>query len=193
MEEKQIGLPHAVFYYTIFKTLPLVLLFLLISSNLIDDSLTSLLSLIIFTAGPFYLYVFIKIKSISWIVDENKITINSGIITKESTSIPLINIQNANLNRGPFCSLFNLSNLNIWTASPNQIHTERGNSTSSPSASLFLLTPDAEWLKNFLLTPHQSAPIKVQIQQPTQSIPVQQIIPPTLAQETPVQQPETYT
>ena len=84
-------------------------------------------------------------------VSEKTITINSGILIKKSKSIPFDSVQNINNSRGLVAMIFGVSKINIWTASPGQIHINNGNSENRPSGSLLIARNDAEWLKDYIL------------------------------------------
>ena len=87
----------------------------------------------------------------SFIVSEHSITINSGVILRNSNTIDFSKIQNIDNMRGPLQMLFGLTNVNIWTASMNQISfSNRGGGRSRPEAFLPLTKEDAEWLRNYI-------------------------------------------
>lgn len=100
--------------------------------------------LIIFFGIPFLIYFYLAYKNISFIVEENKITINRGVIAKKSTSIIFNSVQNVTIASNPIAKMFDLSVVRIWTASPGQ------NKEKLPDGILCLATLDAEWLKNFI-------------------------------------------
>lgn len=89
--------------------------------------------------------------SVSYIVSEKIITINSGILIKKSKSIPFDGVQNINNGRGLVAMIFGVSKINIWTASVGQIHITNGNSQNKPAGSLLIGRDDAEWLKDYIL------------------------------------------
>ncbi|HUV80994.1 MAG TPA: PH domain-containing protein [Patescibacteria group bacterium] len=110
--------------------------------------------LIIFIGLPFTLYLFLFYNAFSFIVEDNKITINSGIIIKKSKSIPFTIIQNVDNVQGILHRVFGLSKVNIWTSSPEQITAHKGSTTHKPDGSLDLFVKDSDWLKNFILSKH---------------------------------------
>jgi membrane protein YdbS with pleckstrin-like domain len=105
---------------------------------------------------PFAIYEIIFYNSIRFSVADDKVTINSGIITKHSTTIPFQNIQNVDTVSGLMQRIFAISTLNIWTASPGQlgIVAQKGKEDTShgPDGRLWLDTQDAQWLKDFIAT-----------------------------------------
>jgi uncharacterized membrane protein YdbT with pleckstrin-like domain len=109
------------------------------------------LILIIFLGLPLFLYLLLWYECFNFIIEENKITINSGIIIKRSKSIPFGTIQKVENIQGIMHRLFGLSRINIWTSSPEQIRTHKGTSIHRPDGRLDLLLEDGEWLNNFIL------------------------------------------
>lgn len=106
-------------------------------------------------AGRFMVFIAIWLlldyTCISFVVVEKMLTINSGILIKKSKSIPFDSVQNINNSRGLIAMIFGVSRVSIWTASPAQIHINRGNSDNRPSGSLLLKHADADWLKDYIL------------------------------------------
>ena len=104
--------------------------------------------------------VFISLRlqfhNISFVINEDRLTINSGVFTKSQNSIPYDTVQNINLVSGIIMRRFNLIRLEIWTSSPAQIQIlrngERGYRTEHrPEGTLWLSQEDAEVLKKFIL------------------------------------------
>ncbi len=98
----------------------------------------------------------LQFRNLSFVFDENRLTINSGIFTKSQNSIPYDTVQNINLVSGIIMRRFNLVRLEIWTSSPAQIQilrsNERGYRTEHrPEGTLWLSQEDAEVLKKFIL------------------------------------------
>lgn len=110
--------------------------------------------LIIFIGLPIFLYLLLYYNSFSFILEDNKITINSGVIIKRSKSIPFNIIQNVENVRGILHRIFGLSKVDIWTSSPEQIRAYKGSTTHKPDGSLDLVVEDGDWLKNFILGKH---------------------------------------
>jgi uncharacterized membrane protein YdbT with pleckstrin-like domain len=109
------------------------------------------LILVIFLGLPLFLYLLLFYNSFTFIAEENKITINSGVVVKRSKSIPFSIIQNVENVRGLLHRVFGLSRVDIWTSSPEQIKAYKGSTTHKPDGSLDLIVEDGEWLKNFIL------------------------------------------
>lgn len=82
-------------------------------------------------------------KSFSFIVKNNEITINSGIIHKKSKTLLFQSVQTVNIETSLSKKLFGLSELEIWTASPAQ-------SRGEADVTLILETKDAEQLKDII-------------------------------------------
>lgn len=144
-------LPQSIKWYALVE---MVLLFLLFSLPFIFFGKNIWFSIFcfpfIFFGLPIWTYSVVSLKFTSFIITEDNITTNSGILFKNSKTISFDRIQNSNTSRGPLSGLFNLSKLNIWTASPSQIRIERGKSDNKPEQFLWLKTGDANWLKDFI-------------------------------------------
>lgn len=97
------------------------------------------------------LWLLLHYACISYVVSENIITINSGILIKSSKSIPFTNVQDVNTKRGIISMMFGVSRINIWTASSGQIQINNGNSINKPTGSLILNKEDATWLQRHIL------------------------------------------
>jgi len=136
-------LPSKVKLYWLTKILLLLLPFLFFPP--------AFLILVIFLGLPVSLYLLLYYNSFTFIIEDTKITINSGVVIKRSKSIPFNIIQNVENVRGIFHRIFGLSNVNIWTSSPEQIKAYKGSTVHKPDGSLDLLIDDGEWLKNFIL------------------------------------------
>ena len=127
----------------------LIKIFLLLSPFLLF--FPAFLILVIFFGFPFFLYLMLFYNSFTFVVEDNKITINSGIITKRSKSIPFSIIQDVDNVSGILHRVFGLSEVNIWTSSPEQVQVYKGSTTHKPEGSLDLIAEDGDWLKNFIL------------------------------------------
>jgi uncharacterized membrane protein YdbT with pleckstrin-like domain len=110
------------------------------------------ITLFIFIVLPIWIYMTIQYKFISFTLDKNTLTKNYGILIKQSKSITFDKIQNVNIVKGLISGLFGLSEINIWTASPSQIGTNKnGKVENKPDCTLLLKSEDTEWLKNYVL------------------------------------------
>lgn len=112
---------------------------------------TSFFWLSIFVGLPVYLYLLVSYGAIKFVVDENKITINSGILLKRSKSIAFNKVQNIENVKGLLRQQFGLSTVKIWTSSPSQIKIRKAESENRPDGTLTLENSDADWLKNYIL------------------------------------------
>lgn len=127
-------------------------LFFSVFSKSFGISLFSFLA--VFAGLPMFLYLLIYYSRLTFIVENDRITINSGIIIKRSKSIPFDKVQNVENVGGLLLRMFGLSRVNIWTSSPEQIQVHKKETTHKPDGRLELNTSDAEWLKNFILSKH---------------------------------------
>lgn len=105
----------------------------------------------------FPLYAIAWYATFSFLVADQSITINSGVIVKRSKTIDFNKIQNVNNVRGPLQMIFGLAQVDLWTASQDQLSfstVSYGNGRSGtrmqakPEGRLYLLKQDAEDLKN---------------------------------------------
>jgi len=108
--------------------------------------------LTMFIGIPLLIYFLLLYNSISFVVENDKITVNYGIIIKKSKSIPFNTIQSIENVRGIRHQIFGLSVIKIWTSSPEQIRAHNGSTTHKPDVSLDLIKENADWLKNFILS-----------------------------------------
>ncbi len=100
---------------------------------------------------PLWLYKTVAFKRVSFTLTDGTLTINSGILIRRSNAISFAQIQNISNTKGPLAAMFNLSELNVWTASPAQIHVQKDKTEHRPTGMLWLETANAEWMKNFIL------------------------------------------
>ncbi|MCX6789649.1 MAG: PH domain-containing protein [Candidatus Gribaldobacteria bacterium] len=99
----------------------------------------------IFIGLPSYISIVLDFKYISFIVEEGRITIKSGIIAKHSKTILFNNVQNVENTQGILARIFGLVAIKIWTASSQNSKTD-----NRADGTILLKKADAEWLKNFI-------------------------------------------
>jgi membrane protein YdbS with pleckstrin-like domain len=85
----------------------------------------------------------------SFVLSEKSITINRGLIFRNSSTIRFDRIQDLRGNRGPLLDVFGLEAIALWTASPDQ----RVGNSRRPDGQLLLNVQEAEWLKQLLAEP----------------------------------------
>lgn len=107
-------------------------------------------------AGFIYLFAallairaLINFRSLSFVVTEKSISISSGVLFRNSSTIRFDRIQDVRVLRDPLHLLLGLSSVAIWTASPDQ----RVGNTKRPDGLLVLEAEEAEWLKDYLSDP----------------------------------------
>jgi len=108
------------------------------------------LTIAIILGLPFYIYISLMYNSWSFLVNENDITINSGILVKKSKTIPFNMIQNINRKQGVLMGMFRIANIDIWTSSPSQININEGKTSNKPDGNIVLTNEDADWLQGFI-------------------------------------------
>lgn len=96
---------------------------------------------------PVWIILLIQNNFISFIFDDNKLTINRGVLFKQNSNIPYHNIQSVKIKTGPIMGVFGLAGISIWTASQGQ----SSNRQSRPDGYLKLRKEDALTLENLLL------------------------------------------
>jgi len=149
---KKTKLPSKVRLYWLTKLIFLIACFSLLFSLPFKGSFGKIFGfLIVFPGLPVFLYLLLYYNAFSFVIEENKITINSGVIIKKSRSIPFNAVQNVENVRGILRRMFGLSTVKIWTSSPEQIKVYKGTASHKPDATIELTIEDGEWLKNFIL------------------------------------------
>lgn len=86
--------------------------------------------------------------SVKFLLNEDKIQIKSGIISKKIKIIPYSKIQSVDIKYGLLRSWFGLSTINLWTSSQGQVSEKEVLSDGR----LILLKNDAEELSNFIIS-----------------------------------------
>ena len=90
-------------------------------------------------------------KWFSYVLTDHSISVSSGILFRNTTTVRFDRIQDIDSTRNPLHLLLGLTSVAIWTASPDQ----RVGNARRPDAALVLQADDAEWLRNFV---SESAP-----------------------------------
>ena len=76
--------------------------------------------------------------------------IKSGILSKNSITIPFHSVQNVNLKSGLFQQLFNIASVRIWTSSQSQLQNGRNGIEVMSDGALVLDRADAEQLQTMI-------------------------------------------
>lgn len=113
-------LPMAVRFYQLIFLLIIVLIISLPFSPLWGSYTGALKFFIFLFLIPLFIFCLFTDHAVSFIIDDQKITINRGIIFKNIKIIPFNNIQNINIKKGLLLRMFGLANIEIWTASQSQ-------------------------------------------------------------------------
>jgi membrane protein YdbS with pleckstrin-like domain len=93
----------------------------------------------------------VNFKSLSFMLTDKSISINSGVLFRSSSTIRFDRIQDVRVMRDPLHLILGLKSVAIWTASPDQ----RVGNTKRPDGLLVLETDEADWLKEYLSDPAQ--------------------------------------
>lgn len=142
-------LPKSVNRYVLVKTVLLITL-LSIPFGFVGEWFAFWWTMIIIIGIPVSLIVILGNNHTTFSVDNNKIQINWGIITKKSRSIMLNNIQNISIEKGLLMSMFGISCIKIWTASQSQVVRDKKGDSVKPDGLLTLKKEDSQWLNEFL-------------------------------------------
>ncbi len=136
----------------LFTNLVLLILVLTIVFSMAGNSsfFGVLIFLLIVLGLPAYIYIIVMYNYSSFVISENNITINSGVMVKRSKSIPFNNIQSINCKQGLMMGFFGITNFDIWTSSQSQLNINNGNTVNKPDGNLVLTSEDAEWLRGFI-------------------------------------------
>jgi membrane protein YdbS with pleckstrin-like domain len=112
-------------------------------------------------AGFIYLFAailairaLINFRSLSFVLTDKSISISSGVLFRNSSTIRFDRIQDVRVLRDPLHLVLGLSSVAIWTASPDQ----RVGNTKRPDGLLVLEVDEAEWLKDYLSDPGGGQP-----------------------------------
>lgn len=148
------NLPDKLKLYYLAKLVLILLLIAILIGIASKNIILVLLFLLLFVGLPLFILEVISYNNIFFSIDETKIIINYGIISKKSNAIAFDRVQNISCTKGPLLNIFGLSKIEIWTASPGQVAIARGNSSSTPEEILILLDADSKWLQDYVLNKH---------------------------------------
>lgn len=109
-------------------------------------------SLMFVFALPLSIYLFLENKSVSFIIDNSKIEITSGIVIKKSRSIPFNAIQNIEVQRRILANLLGVWVVVIWTSSPGQVNYRDRKDIRRPDGLLVLSKENAKALNDVIFT-----------------------------------------
>lgn len=138
----------------------LVILLLTILSaigNSNNNILSTFFILMLFFGVPYFSYKIMQLKSINFVIDNDKLLINFGLILKQSVGIPFNAVQSVSATKGWSLGLFGLSKVNIWTGSNIQT-SNNDKKANKPDGVLIILNDDAQWLQNYILSKGNAEP-----------------------------------
>jgi membrane protein YdbS with pleckstrin-like domain len=100
-------------------------------------------------------YAIIYLVTYSYTVSDDSITINSGVLFKDSKTVNYNDLQNMQVKRGPLLMAFGLADVQGFTSSPGQLvisSSGRGgtNTTVKPDVEIVLTTEDANELAQMM-------------------------------------------
>lgn len=143
-------LPSKGFWYGFTRLLLFLLSFSWLISLFAKSSLISVFFPLFILVIPIIIYLYFDYKAVNFLVSNDNLVINSGIIFKKSKEIPFCSIQTKNLSTGPLQGLFGVSTLSVWTSSQSQMQIHNGNSEQKADGSLLLETGDANQLREMM-------------------------------------------
>lgn len=141
-------LPSEYLWYRIVKLFLRLFFYALFFSILGNDFLGIFLGFSIWFGLPFSIWYCLYYKSISFSIQDDGMTINSGVLSKRSKTLLFNSIQSIDAESSLFQQIFNLSEIKIWTASPSQ--SQSGNERHEADGILFLISDDARQLKELV-------------------------------------------
>ncbi len=152
-----IKLPIKTFWYFVAKRILIIsfISFLILIPSSEKHFFSIFIPLVIFIGTPFFIKDYIYYNFTNFFIENNKITINSGLINKKSNFIVFDKIQTIKIKAGLIARFFGLSKIEIWTSSPSQIIIKDQKTENEADGILFLKNEDARWLKSFILEKHQ--------------------------------------
>ena len=99
----------------------------------------------------FVAYSVLYYRNFSFRLSSKNITINSGVIVRDSRTIDFGKIQNVEIRRGPLQMLLGVSSVKIWTGSMDQVSFNRNGARVRPDGLLTLYSGDAEAIRDRLV------------------------------------------
>lgn len=135
--------------YFWYKLTSLIILFLLISLPFaVTGNFLNFFRVIIISVGiPLAIYRWLVFRNFFFYIEDNKLTIFSGIIIKSSKTIAFNMIQNFETKSGLVANIFGLTTISIWTGSPSQIQVVNGNSRNNADIYFYIKKSDLEQIK----------------------------------------------
>lgn len=97
-----------------------------------------------------YLYIYFLYESITYIVTNNSLTVNSGIFIKRSKTILFDTIQTMEFTSGILMTMFGIVDFKIKITSPSNININRGQISKFSDASLVLTRSEVNKLTQFI-------------------------------------------
>lgn len=140
-----------------YKILKLILSLILISLPLIilmgsKSWFTFLWSVGLILVLPISIWILLDTKTNTFLIDNNKLEVNWGILFKKTRTIMLKAVQNIKIEKGLLASMCGVWVINIWTASPSQVRRTDKEDINRPDGVLILTKEDARWLEEFIST-----------------------------------------
>ncbi len=142
-------LPKILKWYQFTTLVIMALIFALIFSFIPNSSFWGIFwGFFIILVLPIFIILMIENHAITFVFDDDKITINSGVVAKSSKIMPFDKVQNVNVKTGALLGTFGLSEISIWTASQSQMGNQ---GETKPDGKLKLKKEDSKILAEIIL------------------------------------------
>ena len=161
----QLGLPSRAFWYVALRSF-VVAVFLLLLAALFElasnapsscrGPLCGVLSAgkiaaLLLLYGAFLVArAVLNFKWFTFTVSDRNISITSGVLARNTSTIRFDRIQDVNTRRDPLHALLGLKSIALWTASPDQ---SMNNGRRRPDGLIVLDAADADWLRDYISDP----------------------------------------
>jgi len=122
--------------------------FLILGINI--DALAFFLSLIAVFCVFWYIFSYLDYINFNVVIGGQNITVNSGIIVKQSKTLNFSSVQTVDIVNNPWLAMFGLNLIRIWSSSPQQLNIQGGTSVNEPEAIFYLTRADAQEFRQLL-------------------------------------------
>jgi uncharacterized membrane protein YdbT with pleckstrin-like domain len=122
--------------------------FLILGLN--PNALAFFLGLIAVFCVFWYIFSYLDFINFNVVIGEHNLTVNSGIIVKQSKTLNFSSVQTVDIVNNPWLAMFGLNLIRIWSSSPQQLNIQGGTTANAPEAIFYLTRADAQEFKQLL-------------------------------------------